>query len=87
MNVPDAVEMARLARAHWQEHRPRWYAHLAQSGQLETMLETAVSQTREAMAVLANQGTTPLEAGQLLREEWRLVAAEENDGSTLAAPS
>jgi hypothetical protein len=69
--------MARLAREHWQEHRPNLYAHLSQTGQLEKMIETAARQTLEAMEHLISRGTTPLEAWQLMREEWLLVPGEE----------
>ncbi|MBE7556688.1 MAG: hypothetical protein HS126_37030 [Anaerolineales bacterium] len=77
MEVPDVAAMARLAREHWQEHRPTLYAHLAQTGQLEVMIETAARQTLEAMERLISRGTTPLEAWQLMREEWLLVPEEE----------
>jgi hypothetical protein len=68
--------MVQLTREHWQEHRPTLYAHLAQTEQLEAMIKTAARQTLEAMELLISRGTTPLEAWQLVREEWLLVPGE-----------
>jgi len=87
MEVPDVAAMARLAREHWQEHRPNLYTYLAQMGQLEAMIETAARQTLEAMELLISRGTTLLEAWQLMREEWLLVPREERSDLSPEAPS
>jgi hypothetical protein len=87
MEAPDVAAMAQLAREHWQEHRPNLYAHLAQTGQLAAMIETAARQTLEAMELLISRGTTPLEAWQLMREEWLLVPGEAHSHLSPEVPS
>lgn len=87
MEAPDVEAMVRLAREHWQEHRPNLCAHLAQTGQLEEMIETAARQTLEVMECLISRGTTPLEAWQLMREEWLLVPGEAHSDLSPEAPS
>lgn len=78
MEALDLEAMVQLAQEHWQEHQPALYARLAQTGQLEAMIETAARQTLEAMELLISRGTPPLEAWQLMREEWLLVPGEEH---------
>jgi hypothetical protein len=84
-------ELLQMARQHWQEHRPALFAGLKKMSRLEETLQTAVRQTLEAVEVLIGRGMRPMEAWQVMKEEWILVPEEESSDSwspeTLSSPS
>jgi hypothetical protein len=85
--IPSVEELQTLARRHWQQHRPKLCAELKQQGRLEGMLRRAAERTVEGVALMVSRGVTPLEAWQVLREEWILVPQEEPDDSSPGAHS
>lgn len=74
------------ARAHWQEHQPKRYLELKQSGQLLQALTEAADQTAAEMKQLTDQGASYTEAWQAVREEY-LFPPQESQASEEAPKS
>jgi hypothetical protein len=64
---------------HWQEHRPRMYRELEQSGQLHQALQDAQGLTSDALHRLLQQGVPYGQAWESVREEWAFLPSEEED--------
>ena len=50
---------ARQAKEHWKEHRPKMYAALEKSGQLNHRLNRAVEQTGDDYVDMLHNGMPP----------------------------
>jgi len=61
---------------HWQEHRPRMYRELEQSGQLHQALQDAQGLTSDALHRLLQQGVPYGQAWESVREEWAFLPSE-----------
>lgn len=72
------------ARAHWQEHQPKRYSELSRSGQLLSALKLAAEQTAQEVKLLTDQGATPDEAFQAVREQY--LFPPEEPGNSPEAP-
>ena len=63
-------------KRHWQEHRPRMYRELEQSGKLHQALVQAQNQTSDALHSLLYQGVPYDQAWESVREEWAFLPTE-----------
>lgn len=70
--------LAHLAIEHWQKVRPKLYAELKASGDLERLARAAAKRTREAHANLIEQGWAPDQAWEAVREDWVFLPSEED---------
>ena len=64
---------------HWQEHRPRMYRELEQSGQLHQALQDAQGLTSDALHRLLQQGVPYGQAWESVREEWAFLPSEQDE--------
>jgi hypothetical protein len=85
LNPPSEKELKELARSHWKEHRPKFFAELQKDGYLEEALNNAAKNTLDAYQNVKRQllkrGESPGQAHaiawELVREEWILRPSEE----------
>ena len=63
--------------AHWREHRPQMVADLEAESCLTEAIETAASQTEEAVQNAVATGTHFWEAWHTYREQWAFLTATE----------
>lgn len=74
------------ARAHWKEFQPSRFKSLVEAGTLEQALREAAQSTSDEMALLRQQGATPTEAWEMVRER-HLFPPEESESSEPMEPS
>lgn len=71
---------AKEAAEHWYEHRPKMYKGLLEKGLLVKSLQEASERTADACHELMSKGVNPLEAWQMVREEWLFLPSEKDEG-------
>ena len=74
------------AKAHWQEHQPKRFKALKESGKLAEALKDAAVATSLEMKALMEQGAQWHEAWEMVREQ-HLFPPEEPGASAEAPPS
>ena len=74
------------AKAHWQEHQPKRFKALKESGKLAEALKDAAVATSLEMKALMEQGAQWHEAWEMVREQ-HLFPPEEPGASPEARPS
>jgi hypothetical protein len=62
--------------SHWREYRPKMVKRLEASGKLESAIEYAADRTAAAESSLIQQGVSPWQAQQQMREEWAFLPSE-----------
>jgi hypothetical protein len=75
MNLQNWVKQA---RAHWKEHRPKLYAELLASGELEASLQDAAERTHRELSELEDSGLTFHEAWELVGENYLFPPEEDS---------
>lgn len=76
--VNPLTNLEQTIRRHWQQHRPRMYQELEQSGQLEQAIQTASALTKEATyQMVYDLGITLYEAWAEVRHQWAILPSEE----------
>lgn len=73
MNLQNWVKQA---KAHWKEFRPRLYASLEKSGNLEAALQDAAERTYREVTELEDQGFDHQDAWEMVRERYLFVPEE-----------
>lgn len=63
---------------HWQEHRPKMYRALRQTGQLKKAVFSAQELTSDSLSDLLQKGLPYNQAWELVREEWAFLPSEED---------
>ena len=71
---------------HWKEFRPKMYAQLVASGQLEQRAKLAQDRTLEALHELMDQGQSYPEAWEAVRELWAFLPSEEDQPELGTSP-
>lgn len=77
-HTPRLGYLARIADQHWQEHCPRMYRELEDSGQLDEMLDAVQENTASMLKELIAQGMPYNQAWELVREQWLLLPEEKD---------
>ena len=72
------------ANEHWKENQPSRYKALTSSGQLATALRQAASDTANDLQVLTDEGFSPDQAWEMVRE--RHLFPPEEPGASEEAP-
>jgi len=67
------------ARAHWQKYRPKMYAELEKSGQLEERLKNAVERAKDQATAFLQSGMSPLEAQSEAKRQHLFLPGEEDE--------
>lgn len=68
-----------LALDHWREHRPRMYADLEASGELEKAAYEAQEKTRDEMRPLLRAGVNQPTAWEAVSRKYILLPSEEEE--------
>lgn len=76
MNLQNWIDQA---RSHWKEHLPKRYAALKEAGMLEKSLREAANQTFLEVSQLEDSGFQPDEAWQMVRENYLMLPAEDQN--------
>lgn len=72
--VPKNLE--RIARIHWELHRPKMVAEMTKAGTLDQRIKEAVESTQQTMAQMVRSGMRPWEAWEEAREQAILLPEE-----------
>jgi hypothetical protein len=74
------------AKEHWRQYRPKMYAALEASGQLDQMAREAAQRHEDALYALIQKGLKFHEAEALVREDFVFLPSEEDQPELGAAP-
>lgn len=73
---PTQDELTEQTVAHWKKHLPDRYRRLKRTGKLQEEASWAAQTTLEACKEMISQGASPLEAWEMLRNDWCFLRAE-----------
>lgn len=69
-------KLIQIITTHWRKHLPRMCAQLEVGGTLQSRIEQAAQDTRQAMDQLIREGYSEFAAWQETRTEFAILSAE-----------